>query len=813
MLNKVKEQVARAVDKVDEKMLARVDEQLDRVQALRRKAPAEKNASVAQPPSAAVAPGAAPAPSPQKAVDAAAAARAFESVPKEELVSLVVKTNGRCKQLETRYAELKRLHEQLLEEKRAMVATKGRAGASQAAERDQIETTLRQSYEDRLAELEEQATASQAIKKQLQLELETASARFRDESTARKSAEAQLGATRADSNQLRAELDGATAAAERATREATSARSAAATEQAALLERVMTLQGEAASMQANGGKAPSGGGGSGSAADAARLAEREEALAAQQRLREMLSASEAKLAAAQGELSQAERASASAAATARAEHDQLESDLRDKERALSRALSNYKEEVGRWGERIQAVEQSKTEAAAAAAREAEVVNAQWEAKLQAERDEAAANASQARVEWEAELAISRSTAAAESGDARERVARSERQTQKRVAEAERTRDEAVGEAREAEETSRRAAAQRVLAAEESASRAKASEASLLRERDELARKLVAAQEEVLAMSKRSSKQVEKWAQHSASASEHEAVVQRLRVQLEEAEGGYRQARSVKASLEAEVAAGRAQLDQQAEEAIGLREQLDAARAEGEAAVATKEKEAQSWKAKWKAQSASSSEAAEKLDGAERRLLAEAASHAASVAARDGRVKELEEQLDSGRPAEAHMFAMAREQAKRDEEVGRLRMQLKSLRDMLRESHKVLKHLMQQESLLKAELHTARRDNQRADGLNVEYVKNVLVAFMSKVYGDAENEEHIKLARVLQTLLHFAPDDAARVEEHIAAYEASWWHTTANLLKSDAAGASTASWFGTSWFSGSSAAAPAASSAG
>ena len=72
-----------------------------------------------------------------------------------------------------------------------------------------------------------------------------------------------------------------------------------------------------------------------------------------------------------------------------------------------------------------------------------------------------------------------------------------------------------------------------------------------------------------------------------------------------------------------------------------------------------------------------------------------------------------------------MFAMAREQAKRDEEVGRLRMQLKSLRDMLRESHKVLKHLMQQESLLKAELHTARRDNQRADGLNVEYVKNVL----------------------------------------------------------------------------------------
>ena len=78
-----------------------------------------------------------------------------------------------------------------------------------------------------------------------------------------------------------------------------------------------------------------------------------------------------------------------------------------------------------------------------------------------------------------------------------------------------------------------------------------------------------------------------------------------------------------------------------------------------------------------------------MDAAERRLLGEAASHAGVLAARDGKIKELEEQLDSGRPAEAHMFAMAREQAKRDEEVGRLRGQLKALRDMLRESHKVL----------------------------------------------------------------------------------------------------------------------------
>ena len=142
-----------------------------------------------------------------------------------------------------------------------------------------------------------------------------------------------------------------------------------------------------------------------------------------------------------------------------------------------------------------------------------------------------------------------------------------------------------------------------------------------------------------------------------------------------------------------------------------------------------------------------------------------------------------------------MFVFAREQAKRDEEVGRLRGQLKSLRDMLRESHKVLKHLMRQEALLKEELQTTRRDNARSDGLNVEYLKNVLVAFLCKVYGDAEDEEHIKLARVLQTLLQFTPEDAARVNGKLAYYEASWWHRTANFLKSDPADAAGASWFG------------------
>ena len=42
------------------------------------------------------------------------------------------------------------------------------------------------------------------------------------------------------------------------------------------------------------------------------------------------------------------------------------------------------------------------------------------------------------------------------------------------------------------------------------------------------------------------------------------------------------------------------------------------------------------------------------------------------------------------------------QAKRDAEADKLRAQLASLRKMLKESHRVLSHLMKQESALKAE---------------------------------------------------------------------------------------------------------------
>ena len=49
--------------------------------------------------------------------------------------------------------------------------------------------------------------------------------------------------------------------------------------------------------------------------------------------------------------------------------------------------------------------------------------------------------------------------------------------------------------------------------------------------------------------------------------------------------------------------------------------------------------------------------------------------------------------------------------------------------MLRESHKVLQHLIAQEKALRQELRTATRNNEREDRLNVEYLKNIVVSFL------------------------------------------------------------------------------------
>ena len=142
-----------------------------------------------------------------------------------------------------------------------------------------------------------------------------------------------------------------------------------------------------------------------------------------------------------------------------------------------------------------------------------------------------------------------------------------------------------------------------------------------------------------------------------------------------------------------------------------------------------------------------------------------------------------------------MFAIAREQARRDEEVARLRESERKLRSMLRDAHGVLSHLLKAEGVLRRKLQSAQSEAESADMLaqahNIEYLRNVAALFLSKaraarvaraesflfparsrvarpvrdsvpistwqVYGDAEEGEHVQLARVLASLLQFTTE--------------------------------------------------------
>ena len=162
--------VSKIEQKVDEKLLA-PKMGLAKPSATPPASPiASRSNSAASQPSDKAAPAA-------SAASVAAAAKAFEHVPKDELVTLLAKTSGRCKQLEMRLAEMKGLHVALLEEKRELVASRGKSGgAMNESERESLEAMLRQTYEDKMGELEEQLQASGGINRTLQADLSTLTA-------------------------------------------------------------------------------------------------------------------------------------------------------------------------------------------------------------------------------------------------------------------------------------------------------------------------------------------------------------------------------------------------------------------------------------------------------------------------------------------------------------------------------------------------------------------------------------------------------------------------------------------------------------
>ena len=161
--------MAALAEQLDDKLDQKIDQAAAATSKLQAAAKARVQTAQGPPVAAAKPPAPAPPTPPARAgggaaIDMVAAAKAFESVPKEELVGLLAKTNSRCRELEMRYAELKGLHQQLLEERRQLVVTKGKSGISMDAERESVEADLHASYRDKLQELEDAVAAASAIK-------------------------------------------------------------------------------------------------------------------------------------------------------------------------------------------------------------------------------------------------------------------------------------------------------------------------------------------------------------------------------------------------------------------------------------------------------------------------------------------------------------------------------------------------------------------------------------------------------------------------------------------------------------------------
>ena len=103
--------MAALAEQLDDKLDQKIDQAAAATSKLQAAAKARVQTAQGPPVAAAKPPAPAPPTPPARAaggaaIDMVAAAKAFESVPKEELVGLLAKTNSRCRELEMRYAEL-----------------------------------------------------------------------------------------------------------------------------------------------------------------------------------------------------------------------------------------------------------------------------------------------------------------------------------------------------------------------------------------------------------------------------------------------------------------------------------------------------------------------------------------------------------------------------------------------------------------------------------------------------------------------------------------------------------------------------------
>jgi len=152
-----------------------------------------------------------------------------------------------------------------------------------------------------------------------------------------------------------------------------------------------------------------------------------------------------------------------------------------------------------------------------------------------------------------------------------------------------------------------------------------------------------------------------------------------------------------------------------------------------------------------------------------------------VAERDGKIKELEaraaelaETLQEGSPEDRHMTAIARAQASRDAaaqlEAENRDIALQRLQAVVEQKDLELATRMNELALLRRDLQETRQRSMRetSGGVNAEYLKNVLVEYLSFPAGSSERKV---LFPVLATLLQFDKNDMRRITHGAGAVQA------------------------------------------
>ncbi|CAH0482270.1 unnamed protein product [Peronospora belbahrii] len=139
-----------------------------------------------------------------------------------------------------------------------------------------------------------------------------------------------------------------------------------------------------------------------------------------------------------------------------------------------------------------------------------------------------------------------------------------------------------------------------------------------------------------------------------------------------------------------------------------------------------------------------------------------------IARLSARLHELEEDVRLGGADNRKILEFAQLQAKRDVEARAQTAQMQALAEQLEEAHRELQELRENKHRHAEEL-TAMLQNQRRDGVNMEYLKNVVVQYMSFPPGSSQQA---RLVPVLSTLLQFTAGDVKEIK-HAARRSNGW----------------------------------------